>query len=123
MQNSFGKRNTAPPTDFEHRQMDRSMQHFLRDVVPIVYRGPGEVRYRLDGRVIEVFEVQAHPVYPTRGIRLPIALLQGAESGGPWQLFFRGEQGHWRPFPADVPLLRLETVLRELEHDKLGVFW
>lgn len=103
--------------------MERQMQMFLQNVVPIKYRGPGEIRFGLQHWSIEVFEVQAHPVHRQRGIRLPLALMRTEGHGEPWYLFFRGEQGHWREYPEVNTFARLSAVLAELESDKYGVFW
>lgn len=125
MQNKFSKPNSTGPTDFERRQIDRQMQSFMQNVLPVNYRGPGEVRFNVEHWTIEVFEVQAHPVHRQRGVRLPLALLRCDGRGEPWQLYFRGEQGHWREYPAvkEQPFIRLESALAELECDRYHVFW
>lgn len=125
MRNQISKPNSTGPTDFERRQIERQMQNFLQNVVPVNYRGPGDIRYRLDQWNIELFEVQSHPVYRQRGVRLPLALIRCDGRGQPWRLLFRGEQGHWREYPVteQQPFLRLDAALAELESDKYGVFW
>ncbi|WLD59543.1 DUF3024 domain-containing protein [Salinispirillum sp. LH 10-3-1] len=125
MRNQISKPNSTVPTDFERRQIDRQVQNFLLNVVPVNYRGPGEVRFSAEQWTVELFEVQAHPVHRQRGVRLPLALLRSDGRGQPWQLFFRGEQGHWREYPVTdkQPFLRLEAALAEIESDKYRVFW
>lgn len=127
------KRKSRGPSDFEHRRIKRSLEEFLTrfhaaelDAVRAV---GSELRIQHRDWHVELYRAQPHPVYPDRGVRLPVALLKGSADGPFWKLYFRGQSGHWTAYPdtdsePDVPAsFRLHQVLALLEADPLALFW
>lgn len=141
------KRKSGMPSEFERRRLHRLMEEFVEKRAQFLSNAPGEVRFRLQGWTVELYQAQPHPVHANRAVRLPVALLQAAEDAQHWALFFRGQSGHWQPYPESgspaaseddrtdtlassdehllrpAPTMRLTAALDTIAQDSLGVFW
>ena len=138
------KRKSGMPSEFERRRIQRLLEEFIQERAQFLYDGPGELRFRQQGWTVELYQAQPHPVHKNRAVRLPVALLQAEPGAQYWRLFFRGQHGHWQPYPdvdggaagvgvaepvhndstVDQPLaMRLTEALDTIAQDSLGVFW
>ena len=83
---------------------------------------PRHLRYRIEGRQVNLFEIRGCAHDPQQQQQLPIAQLRYSPELNQWTLHHqRGD--HWQLYLNVTPSLDLGKQLNAIKQDPLGYFW
>tara|TARA_Y100000588_G_scaffold237705_1_gene251421 strand:- start:230 stop:577 length:348 start_codon:yes stop_codon:yes gene_type:complete len=92
-------------------------------------RPPEEIRnqldigYRLEGQVIEIFEIRPKWNDPSEKMECPVAKVKYYKSRDAWKIYWMKSDQKWHSYEPVPEIQLLEAFLEILEDDTYGCFW
>ena len=111
--------------ELTRRHAEQVLGAFCEARVPLHVRS--EVRLAIDvhGNIVTVVEERApwKPEYGPEWTRNPIAQFRFDADGQHWTLYWRDRHTRWHLFEEAAPRRDIETLVRVLVDDPIGIFW
>lgn len=103
------------------RQATKRLERFCAEIATD-QRQPRQLRYRLEGQQINLFEIRCQGCNPEQNKDLPIAQLRYSSHLNQWTLHHQNGQ-YWQLYLNVNPTLELGKLLNAIKQDPLGCFW
>jgi hypothetical protein len=113
--------------DHTRHLVERMLAAYCQRICPPEFREQVVLGYRLGAHGATLHEVRRICGVPGTAKLVDVAQLRYDARRGTWRLFHRddaddAEPPRWRRYPAE-PQRSLSAVMRELDADRLGLFW
>lgn len=92
-------------------------------------RPPEEIRdkldlgYRLEGEIIQIFEIRPNWQNPAEKIESPIAKAKYVKSRSVWKVYWMRADLKWHPYDPQREVSNLTAFLELIDQDNYGCFW
>lgn len=83
---------------------------------------PRHLRYKIEGRQINLFEVRRCQHNPQEHQQLPMAQIRYIPDLNQWTLHYQNGE-HWQLYLNVNPTLELSKLLTAIKQDPMGYFW
>lgn len=103
------------------KRAEKLLLEFCRQAADDELR-PRHLRYRIEGRQINLFEVRRCRQQPHDHQQLPMAQIRYTPELNQWTLHHQNGE-HWQLYLNVNPTLELGKLLAAIKQDPLGYFW
>jgi hypothetical protein len=114
----------------EIQQIEHVIGKYCRGRIPEHLWPELEVRYRIDGQAVTMYE--RRPRFHAPGVKprtpgeftvSPFARFRFNRQTGMWTLYWSDSRGRWHEYDRLQPTPELRFLLAEVDRDPTGIFW
>jgi len=106
--------------DFNRKLMDAFIE---KKRPPEEIRDQLDIGYKIEGEVIELFEIRPDWQNPAKKIETPVARTKYVKSRSVWKVYWMRGDLKWHPYGPQKEVNNLAVFLALVEQDQYGCFW
>ncbi|NAZ71790.1 DUF3024 domain-containing protein [Vibrio toranzoniae] len=108
----------------EQKRYEKAVEKYLDSCrPPVEIRNQLDIGYRLEGQVIEIFEIRPKWNDPSEKIERPVAKVKYYKSRDEWKIYWMKSDLKWHSYEPIPEVKFLEVFFEILDADAYGCFW
>ncbi|ELV8627183.1 DUF3024 domain-containing protein [Vibrio cidicii] len=111
-------------SEIEQARHKKAVEKYLDSCrPPVEVRNEVDIGYRLDGQVIEIFEIRAKWNNPSEKVEEPVAKVKYYKSRDEWKIYWMKSDLKWHIYEPVPEVKTLEVFFEVLDADAYECFW
>ena len=111
-------------SEIEQKRYEKAVEKYLDSCrPPVEIRNQLDIGYRLEGQVIEIFEIRPKWNDPSEKSERPVAKVKYYKSRDEWKIYWMKSDLKWHSYEPIAKVKFLEVFFEILDADAYGCFW
>lgn len=111
-------------SEFETKRIEKQVRAFVEKRRPPPHIRPElDLRFRLKGQSVEIFEVRPRWQHPEEKIENPVAKATYVKSQRIWKVYWQRADARWHGYEPNPQVETLEDFLAIVDHDEHACFF